>query len=221
MYKNNVIKGEESFTLAYDEEMNLFKVIHATGNIWTTYLPRQVTRVSSQVTGSLRKTNWVIVEVKYATGDEYKFSHHARDAEQVENVKKWFDNAARKDGAENDVITLMRTREKVPIAEVVSVLQKHGVSSRESDARRAIEQGIASGIEGVLDETRFVSKYALNREQVRYEIATKFEMSKEGAVVLKCPNCGASLSLQSKESQGTCKYCNASYTVPKNILGLL
>ena len=66
-----------------------------------------------------------------------------------------------------------------------------------------------------------MSKIALDREQVRYDIVTKFEIGESGAVVLKCPNCGANLPLRSKESNGKCSYCNSTFAVPKRILDLI
>ncbi len=131
------------------------------------------------------------------------------------------DYAVRKDRAMNEAITLLKTREKVLVSEVSSILAKHGMPSSEADSRKLIELWIGNNkIEGLLDETQFVSKYALNREQVRYDIVSKFEVGENGAVMLKCPSCGGSLPLQGKESSGVCKYCGTQYSVPRNILSI-
>lgn len=220
--KNNAFNCTFPSTLAFDQDLGIFKVIQDNGNIWTTFTPSQVTALTGTITGLAFKTHWLHVNVKYPNGDEYAFSYKTGGLQQVENSKKWFDYAVKKDAALNEVIMMMKTREKVQLSEVSSVLAKHGMPSGDNDSRKVVEYGISvRKIEGVLGDTQFVSKYALDREQVRYEIVSKFEVSKDGAVILKCPSCGASLPLQAKESSGVCKYCGSPYTVPRNILGLL
>ncbi|MGD0395711.1 MAG: hypothetical protein ABSB26_02215 [Nitrososphaerales archaeon] len=80
---------------------------------------------------------------------------------------------------------------------------------------------ISSGkVEGVFDGRDFMSHYALQRETVRYDIVSKFEVDKNGVIVLNCPNCGASIPLEQKESMGKCKFCGTAYTILRKILDL-
>jgi exosome complex RNA-binding protein Csl4 len=84
-----------------------------------------------------------------------------------------------------------------------------------------IETMISSGkVEGVFDGRDFMSHYALQRETVRYDIVSKFEVDKNGVIVLNCPNCGASIPLEQKESMGKCKFCGTAYTILRKILDL-
>ena len=76
-------------------------------------------------------------------------------------------------------------------------------------------------VDGVFDGKDFMSHYALQRETVRYDIVSKFEVDKNGVVVLNCPKCGASLPLEQKESTGKCRFCGTAYTVPRKILDLI
>jgi len=155
-------------------------------------------------------------------GDAYWFSFKTGSVETGESIKAWISKKVQNESALDEIITRMRTREKVSLSEVASILAEHGLPSSKEDSRKVVEYGITKkGVEGVIDDEQFLSKYALGREQVRYDIITTFEVGKNGAVVLKCPNCGASIPLQSKEESNVCKYCGAPYTVPRNILKLL
>ena len=222
MKKNGVFNCFLNSKLVLDEDLGIFKIVQDNGNIWTTFPPAQVTSTHDSITGSVFKAYWFHVDVKYLSGDEYLFSYKTTGQEQIDSAKKWVEYAVKKDLAINEIVTLMRTREKVPMSDVSSVLAKHGLPSSGDDCRKVVEYGIAKRkVEGVLDDAQFVSKYALNREQVKYEIVSKFEVGKDGLIVLKCPSCGASIPLEGKGSSGVCKYCGSSYTVPRNILKMM
>jgi hypothetical protein len=222
VWKNGTRNNEMMSNLSYDQDLGIFKLVDTSGNIWMTFQPAQVTAVSSRVMGLAFKSHSLTIDVKFPSGDEYRYIYRSLKTKQVEDAKKWFDFAANRDAAVNEIVTLMTTREKVPLTEVGSVLAKRGLPSSDNESRKMVEYGIATRkVEGVLDGTEFVSKYALNREQVRYEIVSKFEVGKDGAIVLKCPSCGASLPLQGKESSGVCRYCGTAYNVPRNILKLI
>ncbi|MGC9086922.1 MAG: hypothetical protein ACP5IT_12085 [Thermoproteota archaeon] len=59
------------------------------------------------------------------------------------------------------------------------------------------------------------------KEVVSYNIVTEFNLNKDGTISVKCPFCGASAPLHSKESEVVCKYCGKTYVVPKKILELI
>ncbi len=220
--KNGAFAGNAPTTLTYDEELGIFKVVQVNGNIWTTFTPKQVGSLSTSAIGGWRKNYYLHISAKFPNGDEYAFSYNTGTPQQAANAHEWVSSYVRKEDALTEVVTRMRTRERVPLSDVASILTSHGLPSGDVDCQKAVEYGITKGgIDGVIDGTEFVSKFALNREQVRYNIVSTFEVGKDGAVVLKCPGCGASIPLQSKDESKVCKYCGTSYTVPRNILKLI
>ena len=58
-------------------------------------------------------------------------------------------------------------------------------------------------------------------KMVKYEIITKFEFEKDGALSICCPYCGGKLALQQKTGQINCSYCGRDAVVPTKILNLL
>jgi DNA-directed RNA polymerase subunit RPC12/RpoP len=49
----------------------------------------------------------------------------------------------------------------------------------------------------------------------------KLNMGKISTITMKCPHCGASQALSSKNNMVTCKHCKKNYIIPKEILELL
>lgn len=59
------------------------------------------------------------------------------------------------------------------------------------------------------------------REAVSYSIVTEFSLGEGGAVLVKCPYCGAPAPLESRESRVVCRYCGKTYIIPRRILDLV
>jgi hypothetical protein len=59
------------------------------------------------------------------------------------------------------------------------------------------------------------------REIISYNIVVEFSLGRDGTISVKCPYCGASDLLHSKESEATCRYCGKKYIIPKKILDLI
>lgn len=73
-----------------------------------------------------------------------------------------------------------------------------------------------------LSELLVLTKDQENRKEViQYSVTTKFEFGSDGAILIQCPNCSASSSLQYKSNPIRCPYCNKEYMVPKKILELI
>lgn len=209
-------------SLCYDQDLGFFKVIGPGGNIQASFVASQIAGVSSFQTGVITKAVWLTITYKLPNGDEFALKYRAPSAGAAENAIKWLNYASRKDGATEDVITLMKTREKVPFAEVSAVLAKRSLPSNEAEVKRMLEYGISNRkIEGIIDGSQFVSRSALQREQVRYEIVTNVDFSSSGAVSFKCRSCGKSLPLDKKQESGKCEYCGTAYTLPKKLLDLI
>ena len=49
----------------------------------------------------------------------------------------------------------------------------------------------------------------------------KLNMGKISAITMKCPHCGASQPLSSKNNTVICKHCKKKYIIPRKILELL
>ena len=81
------------------------------------------------------------------------------------------------------------------------------------------------GASGIIDKENRVfinmEKYKRQSEVVQYNIATSFEFGKNGAVLIKCPNCNAQKPQTEKQSQVVCPACGQTYAVPKKILDMV
>jgi hypothetical protein len=115
----------------------------------------------------------------------------------------------------------MKSRDKVSVADVCSILTRYGLPNGYEDGRRRIESLIAIGVvDGVLDGEGYASKSLMQRETVNYNIAASFDF-KDGVVQIKCPTCAAAIQLKSKEPTGKCQFCGATYSIPRKILDLI
>ena len=221
LYKNDVFVNNVESRLLYDDMSGAFKVING-ADIWTMFKPTQIVGLEANVSGSVRKKHSVALRVRYQAGDEFSFIYQTKNAEDSEQKKEFINHLISSGKASEEAGQLMKTRERVSVDEICAVFKKYGLPSDSAGGQKFIESCIASGFaKGVFDGTGFVSKIALDREQVRYDIVTKFEIGESGAVVLKCPNCGANLPLRTKDSNGKCNYCNSTFAVPKRILDLI
>jgi hypothetical protein len=230
-YKNGDYKKKASSVLYYDSDANIFQMYF--DEKWLQFRPIQVTGLtvySSMVTVDLPLQQVPIPVKRYHLGLYVKFSPSedlifVYDFSDEENAKGWkaaMEKYLPRQKASQDVLVLLKTRERVPLDEVAKALAKHGLPSTEDDARRMVESQIVSGsAQGVIDGDTFVSQTALQRETIRYDVVTKFEIDKNGAFVLSCPKCGATIPIEKKESTGKCGYCGSSYAVPRKILDMM
>ena len=63
---------------------------------------------------------------------------------------------------------------------------------------------------------------SIKQEVVQYNISTKFEFGKNGALMIECPYCKASSQLTSKINNTVkCSYCGKEYIIPNKVLQLL
>lgn len=60
----------------------------------------------------------------------------------------------------------------------------------------------------------------LREPKVEYKIVANVEL-KDGALLLRCPYCGASMKLVEKSKEVKCPYCGQTYMIPKKILDIL
>ena len=137
--KNGQSAGSALFALVYDEGLNVFKVIHWRGDIWATFNPSQVTAVEVSTKGSDCRLN---VGANLEGGDAYWFSFKTGSSQTGEDIKAWISKKVQKESALDEIFTRMKTREKVPLSEVASILAEHGLPSSKEDCRKVVEYGI-------------------------------------------------------------------------------
>lgn len=75
-------------------------------------------------------------------------------------------------------------------------------------------------LEGFIDveNKQFINKNAHIQKTIEYKIAVSFNFDKNGAILLKCPNCGASKPLTEKKGEMVCPYCKNTFIIPEKIL---
>lgn len=61
----------------------------------------------------------------------------------------------------------------------------------------------------------------IKQEIIQYNLSTKFQFDKNGALLIDCPHCSGSAPIEAKKNPVTCPYCGKEYIIPKKILGLL
>jgi len=218
--KNNVYANNFYADLSYDNDLRFFKVI-AGGNIWTSFNPDQIKGLGTSEVGTLMKKGKFSILAKWPSGDEYTFAFTLPNKQGADSAKANIEAIIVYAQGFNAALRLLRTRERVSEAEIAALLKTSQNQSGQS-VREFVEWAISSGqVEGVYDGNQFVSKMTLQRETVRYDIVSKFEVNASGALVITCPKCGAGIALETKEANQKCRYCGSPIMIPRKILDMV
>jgi len=221
VWKNNVSLGKIIADLSFDNDLRFFKLI-SVGNIRASFRPEQIGGFRIVQTGSVRKKWQLSILAKWPSGDEFTYSYLLPTKEQAESIRANIQGIAVNSRRHEEVLALLRTRERVSKDDIATLLSKFHTEVSDQTVQDFVQGAITSGqVEGFYDGKEFMSKYALQRETVRYDIVSKFEVSSSGAIVITCPKCGAAIPIESKESNGKCRFCGSPYVVPKKILDLI
>jgi len=205
----------------HDTDLGIFKIVSGGNNLFS-FRQQDVVRWNKGSSGIVRKKLVTSISVKFPNSDEYVFEFESRDEDSYQRARQAIARAIQIDLAYSEILRLLKLQERVSIQDVCKILTRFNMPNSFEDGKNVVEFFIASDkVQGAIDEKDFVSKVALERESVRYEIVAKFEMTSSGSFILKCPGCGASLPLDKKESTGKCTYCGSSYVVPKRLLDLI
>ena len=220
VWKNNAYAGNVFADLSYDHDLRFFKII-VNGNIYTSFRPDQVKNIEIHEEGSLFKKWKLGLWAKWPTGDEWAFVFTFDKRGPAENTKVSIETFVEDSKRFDDALRLLKSRERVSAAEVAVVL-KVDPGKDDQSVREFVEGAISGGqVEGVFDGKEFVSRYALQRETIRYDIVSKFEVNASGALVITCPKCGAAIPLETKEPNLKCRYCGSPITIPRKILDMV
>jgi DNA-directed RNA polymerase subunit RPC12/RpoP len=221
IFKNRVFSTRGSGLLSYDEEKQDFKIT-GDGQIIIKFDVLQIKGYDHKVAGLFGKKQNVRVEVGFPDGNEFVLSFDSSDLNSYDRLVSAIKSGKDRREMGSELLRLAKSRERFSVEEVCSILSRHKMRSGFEDGKKMIEEMIVNGLaEGVFDGHGFVSKTALQRETVSYNIVAKFELDASGTLVIKCPSCGSSVPLESKETVGKCKYCGSTYTVPRKILDLV
>lgn len=221
VWKNNISVGKIIADLSYDNDLRFFKLV-SVGTIRASFKPEQIQGFGLVQTGSIRKKWQLSMVVKWPSGDEFTYSYLLPTKEHAEGIRANIQGISVNSRRQEEVLALLRTRERVSKEEVAALLSKFNTEVTDQTVQDFVQGAITSGqVEGVYDGKEFMSKYALQRETVRYDIVSKFEVSSSGAIVITCPKCGAAIPIETKESNGKCRFCGSPYVVPRKILDLV
>ena len=206
---------------SYDNDLRFFKLV-SVGNIRTSFRPEQIKGFGLVQTGSVRKKWQLSILAKWPSGDEFTYAYLLSTRELAEGIRANIQGIAVNSRRQEEVLALLRTRERVSKEEISDLLSKFHTEVTDQTVQDFVQSAITSGqVEGVYDGKEFMSKYALQRETVRYDIVSKFEVSSSGAIVITCPKCGAAIPIEAKESNGKCRFCGSPFVVPRKILDLV
>ncbi len=229
VFKNGSYQDSMASSMFYDSDSKTFQM-YFDDNPWGRFRPIQVTAVTVyssvasiniayQTVPLPLKSYHLGIYVQFGPNDNFVFVYNFNDEENAKGWKSVLEKYLPRQNAAEEVLILLKTREKVPLNEVAAILGKYGLPSTADDSRRAVESEIVAGkIHGIIEGGEFLSQSALQRESIRYEVLTKLELGKNGVLSLTCPKCGATIPVGNKASEGKCAYCGSAYTVPRRIL---
>jgi len=206
--------------LTYDAGIQQFKLM-AGGQIIFKFALSQIKGYDQAIGGLIMKKQTVRIGVGSSDGNEYVLSFETPDLYSYDRLVFAVRTVQDEQAMSADLSRLIRSRERVPLSDVCSILARHNRPSGIEVAKKWLEDLIASGVfEGVIREDEFVSSAAMQKETVSYNVAASFDF-KDGVLQIKCPKCGAAIPLTSKNPSGKCQFCGATYAVPAKILGLI
>ena len=92
-------------------------------------------------------------------------------------------------------------------------------------SRNTWDSDLKSLSDKIIEELKEVHEVKLHptirQEVIQYNISTKFEFGKNGALMIECPYCKASSQLASKINPVKCSYCGKEYIIPNKVLQML
>jgi DNA-directed RNA polymerase subunit RPC12/RpoP len=208
-------------SLVFDDDLRKYKIF-ADGAIAYAFGPLQIKNTDYDISGTIRKRSSMGIYVNFPDGNEYLFDFGYRDDEQLTSAETQIKKIRHDEEAREEMLTLLKSRERVTIEEISSLLKKRGSEVDMEHARRFVDSAIATGrVQGTFNGTEFVNKSSASDMSVRYDVAVKLELASSGALALKCPSCGSILSLEKKESNVKCNYCGQSCFVPRKVLDMI
>jgi len=207
--------------LVFDEDLRRYKVLGG-GEVAFTFGPLQVKDVDYDVSGKVKKRMSMGIYVNYPNGDEYLFDIEYGDENQFKSADAFIVKTLEDEKGRQEVLRLLKSREKITVDEVAKVLVKHGMPKDVEFACSLIDSAISTGVvQGTFNGSEFMSNASQSDVSVRYDIAVKLEFSASGALTLKCPGCGSAIPLEKKESNVKCSYCGQNCFVPRKVLELI
>jgi len=161
-------------------------------------------------------------------GDSYTVYFQCREPEAFERTKEAIDRHRSEigEGRKPDeyldaVIRLLKSRPRVNLSEVGSVLTTFEMPGGIEDARHEVETLVEGGkVEGMVDGNTFVNSYSISTGKASYAVAISFDF-KDESLQIRCPKCAAAIPKKDKDSIGTCQYCGTLYFVPSRVFKLL
>lgn len=220
IFKNRAYLDTMPAIFTYDGNIREFKLV-SHGQIILKFPYGSIHAHDEQLTGLIVKKQVVKLDVTNPDGNVYLLSFESSDLNSYDRLVWTIGTVKNEEEGSREIVLLMKSREKVSVADVCSILTRFGLPDGSEDGRMRIESLIASGVvDGIFDGQSYVSKNLMHRETVNYNIAASFDF-KDGALRIKCPNCAAAIPLKSKEPTGKCQFCGATYAVPAKILQLI
>ena len=221
VWKNNIVTTKAIADLCYDNDLRFFKLV-CVGNIAASFRAEQVQGFGLVQIGGLRKKWQLSLTAKWPSGDEFTYAYQLPTKEDAERARANIQGITLHSKGLDAITALLKTRERVPKEEIMALLNKLLLDVNDQTVQDFVQSAITSGqVEGVYDGEEFISRFALQRETVRYDIVSKFEVSSSGAIVITCPKCGAAIPIETKESNGKCMFCGSPYMVPRKILDMV
>ena len=208
-------------SLVFDEDLHKYKIL-TNGAVAFVFGPLQVKGIDYEISGKLRKRSSMGLYVNFPDGNEYLFDIDYLDEEEKISVENLIERIRKDEEAREEMLLLLKSRERLTIAEICSNLKKRNLEADADYARRFVDLAISTGrVQGTFNGTEFINKNSAGDTSVRYDVAVKLEFASSGALALKCPSCGSILPLEKKESNLKCAYCGQSCFVPRKVLDMI
>jgi hypothetical protein len=210
VFRNNNFQQIVILSLSYNADSDLFKMY--SGDTLYANFPASsligVAKYSSKkqflsvpIPGV--STYYMGLSVRYGPQENWAYVYSFNDESAANSSKAAVQSCL----PEGQILVLLKTRERVSLTEVASVLAKRHRSSSTDDARKAIESLIMSGdVNGVIDGEGFVGTSALQRESPQREFVRSETITRE-IIKVPCRYCGTMNNLASDKF---CSGCGAS-----------
>ena len=164
-------------SLVFDEDLRKYKIL-TNGIVAFTFGPLQIKGLDYDISGKLRKRSSMGIYVNFPDGNEYLFDIDYRDEGQKTNVENMFEQIRKDEEAREEILLLLKSREKLTIEEICSLLQKRNLEADVDYARRFVDSAISTcRVQGVFNGTEYFNKNNAGDTSVRYDVAVKLELS--------------------------------------------
>jgi hypothetical protein len=222
-HKGRLLLSNRRLLLVDEIQKEGFLTTSSQYNVVFTIPLESITNCRLERGGLLSGTPVVVSSQSHGQGVTTRLAVFDSGNEWIAEIKGAMDRLKGRDLSRNKMLALLRSQERTRFGELTSVDARLDSDSKIVEFLQ--DQIMNEQIKGFIDKgaREFVHEtaYQQKKEVIQYNIAASFNFNEQGALEIRCPNCGASHSQTERASRVTCKSCKNEYVIPKKILDLI